>query len=97
VAGGAEQYIPRVALKGAVVLQFKASESLPAHEVLGKLERAVLHQLAIEAAVGGVVDVLEEDAIHGRLYGGTRPAGVDVKHILRLSHHSHDDPGRNGQ
>ena len=33
----------------------------PAHERIGELERAVLHSLGIDAAVGGEVDVLEED------------------------------------
>ena len=33
----------------------------PAHERIGELERAVLHSLGIDAAVGREVDVLEED------------------------------------
>ena len=34
----------------------------PAHQRIGKLERAVLHSLGVNPAVGGEVDVLEEDA-----------------------------------
>ncbi|HVU98191.1 MAG TPA: hypothetical protein VHE34_23370 [Puia sp.] len=44
----------------------------PAHQRTGELEGPVLDQLGVEAAVGGHIDVLEEDAPHRGLNGGNR-------------------------
>ncbi len=60
-----------------VTLGVGAGRLLPAHERFRELERAVLDLLRIEAAVGGEVDVLEEDAVHGR---GDRHARLIGRH-----------------
>jgi hypothetical protein len=39
--------------------------------VLWKLERAILDEFTIKAAVSGKVDVFEKNTIHSRLYGGS--------------------------
>ena len=75
---GGENNIVGTTLEGAVVTDVDTAKGLPAHQMLGKLERAVLDQLAIESTVGSIVDVLKEDAIHRRLYGCTKLPGVDV-------------------
>ena len=82
MVGCAEHDIEGTALEGAVALQLDTAEGLPAHQVLGKLEGAVLDKLAVESAVGGEVDVLEEDAIHGWLDSCSQLLGVDIHHIL---------------
>jgi hypothetical protein len=41
------------------------------------LERAVLHELGVEPAVGAVVDVLEEHAVQRRADGMTGFVGID--------------------
>ena len=65
-----------ITLKESVVLNVDLSVSAPAHQVLGKLERAVLNHFSIQATIGGIVDVFEEDTIHRRLYGRTQFLGV---------------------
>ena len=60
----AQHHIVRTTLKGAIVLHLYRAKALPTHQVLGEFERAVLHQLAIQATISGIVDVLEEDTIH---------------------------------
>ena len=71
-----------VAVEGAVVLDFDFAKGHPSHEgVGGELEGAVLDEFAIESSVGGIVDVLEEDAIHGLLNGRTEFLGVDVEDV----------------
>ena len=71
----------RIALEGAIVLHLKVSEGAPAHQVLGELERAVLHHLCIKTTVGSVVDILKEDTVHRRLYGCPEFLGVYVKDV----------------
>ena len=51
----------------------------------GELERAVLDELRIKSSVGSVVDVLEEDAIHGLLYGAAKLVGLYVYRDVVLS------------
>ena len=65
VARVAQLYVVRTACKGTIVLYVDAAKGLPPHQVLWKLERAVLYQFAIQSAVSGKVDVLEKNAIHG--------------------------------
>ncbi len=45
-------------------LRVGAGRLLPRHQRVGKLERAVLHALGIQPAIGREVDVLEEHADH---------------------------------
>ena len=68
-----------IALEGTIVLYVELTKCTPAHQVLGELEGAVLHHLSIESAVGSVVDILEEDTVHRRLYGSAQFLCVDVK------------------
>ena len=67
VPRGRQAHIMGVALERAVVLQRHVAKRLPAHEMLGKLERAVFHQLGIQASVGRIIDVFKEMPVHGRL------------------------------
>lgn len=55
---------------GFVIVYGNLAEGIPAHEMLWKLEVAVLHHLSIQAAVGTEVDILKKDAVHCRLYIG---------------------------
>ena len=49
----------------------------PAHQGIGKLERAVLDQLGVKPAVGAKVDVLEENPPH---------RGIDLRaRLVRLN------------
>jgi hypothetical protein len=50
---------------------------VPAHERIGELEGAILDPLGIQAAVGPVVDVFEEDPPHRRADRQPRLAGMD--------------------
>ena len=70
-----------IALEGTVVFHLEVSEGAPTHQVLGKLKRAVLHHLCIEATIGSVVDILKEDAVHRRLYGSPEFLGVNVEDV----------------
>ena len=76
-----ETYVVGIALEGAVIAYLELTEGAPAHEALGEFERAVLHHLGIEAAIGSVVDILEEDAVHRRLYGSPKFLGVHVEDV----------------
>ena len=76
-----EAYVVGTALEGSVVANLELTEGAPAHEALGELERAVLHHLGIESAVGSIVDILEEDAVHRRLYGSPKFTGVHVEDV----------------
>ena len=82
VVRGTQHHIVRTTLKGTVTHHIDTSEGLPAHQVLGKFKRAVLNEFAIESAVGSVVDVFKEDAIHRRLNGCSQFLGVDVHDVL---------------
>ena len=64
VAGVAEHDVVGAALEGTVVFKLYVAEDAPAHVVLGKLKGAVLHQLAVESAVGSKVDVFEKQTVH---------------------------------
>ena len=78
-----EAYIVRIALeRSSFVLHVEVSEGAPTHQVLGELERAVLHHLGIESAIGSVVDILKKDTIHRRLYGCPEFLGVDVQYVV---------------
>ena len=82
VVRGTQHHIVRTTLKGTVTHHIDTSEGLPAHQVLGKFKRAVLNEFAIESAVGSVVDVFKENAIHRRLNGCSQFLGVDVHDVL---------------
>ena len=69
--------IMRIALEWAVVAHFDLAKGLPAHQGLRKFERTVLDHLGIETTIGGIVDVLEEDAIHGVLDFSSWLIGLD--------------------
>ena len=78
VASRGEAGVVRVALERAVGLDLDLAEGVPPHKVIGsELEGAVLEELAVEAAVGREVDVLEEDAPLRGLNHGTGLLGVD--------------------
>ena len=87
MTGVGKAYVVGIALERSVVANLKLTVGAPAHQVLGELKRAVLHHFGIQTAVGSVVDVLEEDAIHRRLNGGTELFGVHFHHVC-LSRHS---------
>ena len=70
-----------IALEGAIVLHVEVAEGAPAHQVLGEFKRAVLHHLGIEATIGCVVDILEEDTVHRGLYGCPKFLGVHVEDV----------------
>ena len=78
----AEAHVVGIVLEGTVVLQLEVAIGAPAHQRLVELERAVLHHLGIEATVGSVVDILEEDAVHRRLYGGPKFLCVHVEDVI---------------
>ena len=83
MSGRGEDHIVRIALEGGIFLaDGNASEGLPPHQRLRKLERAVLYKLGIETAVGSEVDVFEEDAVHRGLNGSARFIRID--NILML-------------
>ena len=81
MAGIVEHHVMRTTLEGSVVLHFKLAESLPAHKSIRKFERAVLHQLAVQSAVSSIIDVFEEDAVHGRLHRRPHLLGVHVESV----------------
>ena len=81
VTGIAEADVVGVLVKGTIVAQLKVAIGSPAHQVLRKLERTVFHHLGIETAVGSVVDVFKEDAVHRRLYGSPQFLGVHVENV----------------
>ena len=63
----------RATLKRTVITNLHIAESSPTHKRVVKLKRAVLYKLRIESAVGSVVYILKEQAVHGLLH---RNAGV---------------------
>lgn len=72
MAGAGEDGIVRVAREGGLsVGDGNVAERRPAHQRLWELEGTVCDEVGVEAAVGAVVDVLEENAVHRRLDGGT--------------------------
>ena len=77
----AECDIVRTAFEWSVVLQLYVAEDLPTHKTLGEFKRTVLDQFSIQTAVGGIVDVLKEESIHGVLNWGSHLLGVDVHDI----------------
>ncbi len=86
VAAGARRQPQVVRVRGGrrpigpdreLALRIGRGRLLPAHERLRELEGPVLDPLRIEAAVGGEVDVLEEDAVHRRGDRRARLVGRD--------------------
>ena len=82
-----EPDIVRVALKWTVVADFHLAETLPSLQGVRELERTVLDQLRIEAAVRCEIDVFEENAVHGRLDVGSGLREIDFK-FSRHGRHS---------
>ena len=72
--------VVRAAFKGAVVFHVDVAKGCPSCQALFELERAVYQHFAVKAAVGTIIDVLKENAIHCLLYGGAVFARVDVHH-----------------
>ena len=70
-----------IALEGTVVLHVEVTKGAPAHQVLGEFKRAVLDHLGIEATIGRIVDILEEDTVHRGLYGRPEFLGVHVEDV----------------
>ena len=95
MATAAQTDIVGVALEWAVVAQLDITEHLPTHIVVGtELERAVFHQLGIDATIGRIVDILEEKTPHRGLDLGPHTLGIDRDYPLRLlrllrSRHKH--------
>ena len=73
--------VVRVALEWTIVHQNHLARDIPSGECVGKLERAVLDELGIKATVGGIVDVLEKDSVHRRLYGRPKFLSVHVENV----------------
>ena len=80
VSRGCQAYIMRVFVEWTIILQGHLAGDVPTGIVVGELERAVLHQLAIQTAIGSIVDVLEKDAVHG---GGDRTSHLGGVHVKR--------------
>ena len=55
----------RILVEGTIILQGHIAGDVPACKVVGELEGAVHHQFAIQTTIGGIVDILEEDTVHG--------------------------------
>ena len=90
-----EAHIVRAALERAVVPDFHLTEGFPALErVVRELEGTVLHELGVQAAVGRVVDVLEEDAVHRGLDGRADLLEVDVHAVDLREGDRSDKEGR---
>ena len=88
MAGVLQAYVVGIALEGAVFPHFHLAEGFPALEgIAGELEGAVFHQLCVQAAVGRVIDVFEEDAVHCVLDGRTGLFEVDVQGVCLLCLH----------
>ena len=84
-----EAYVVGVTVEGTVVTHLKLAIGAPTHQMLGELKRTVLHHFSIQTAIGGVVDVFKEDAIHRRLDRCTDLFGVHFHH-MGLSRQSED-------
>ena len=68
---------------GGGELSTRSSEGCPMNRTLMVvLERTVLDKLGIEAAIAGMVDLLEEDTIETRTDGGTHVLGIDIDYGL---------------
>ena len=63
---------------GIVILYIDTTEGLPSHQMLWKFERAVFDEFTIESTIGGIVDILKEDTIHGRLNRCSESLCIDI-------------------
>jgi len=81
MAGPDQPQIMGVAIERSVVHELEASGRLPALQMIRKFERAVLYQLRIETAVGGEIDIFDEDAVHGRLDFGAGPVDTEMHDV----------------
>ena len=79
MSGGGETHVIWITLEWTVFKNVDIAESGPSEKSLRKVEGAVLDFLRIQAAVGAIVDILEEEAVHCRAYGHTLSIGLDVK------------------
>ena len=88
VAGVLQANVVGVSFEGTIGLYFHFAEGFPALEgIAGELEGAVFHQLCVQAAIGRVIDVFEEDAVHGALDGRTGLFEADVQGVCLLCLH----------
>jgi len=60
-------HIMGIPLKRSVIPEFNLAKGTPPRKTLWKFEGAVFHQLRIKPTIGGIVDVLEEQPVHGGL------------------------------
>ena len=87
VSRRSQPHIVRILVERAIILQRHLARDVPTSKVVRELKRAVLHQFAIQTAISGIVDVLEEDAIHRRWDRSAHLGCVDV-HRVRLRRHA---------
>ena len=66
----------------AFILDLDSAERRPTGQSVRKFERPVLYHLGIESSIRRIVDVFEEDAIHGGLYPGTGLVGLQHNGIV---------------
>ena len=98
MAGIDEADIMRAALEGTVIPDFHRAEGFPALErVVRELEGTVFHELGVQAAVGRVVDILEEDAVHRGLDGRSDLLEVDVHAVDLGGNGEAHQKGRSGE
>ncbi len=76
-----QRHVVRTTLKRSVVFQLYVTESLPAHETLRELKRAVFHQLSVKPAVGSIVDVFKKHAVHGVLHHCSHLFRIHIHHV----------------
>ena len=79
-----ETHIVRVTVKRTTLIQhLEFSERNPSHKRIRKLKGAILYHLGIETAVGSVIYVFKEDAVHSALDRSTYLLGL-YDHLIAL-------------
>ena len=84
----------RIAFERAIVPELEPSGRAPSLQMVGELERAVLHKLCVKSAVRGEVDVFYEDTVHGRLDRCQGSVHTELHNIGSLGIRRYDGHGR---
>ena len=91
MAGITYAHIVRAALKRAVITHLHIPECGPPHKRVVKLKGTVLDKLGIQSAVGSIVYILKEQAVHGLLNRNLTGPGINLKRRLGLHQYRYAD------
>ena len=82
--------IVRITFKRTVMHQFHITEGNPTHKILWEFKGTVLYHFCIKATICSIVDIFEEETVHGRFDLSSNLIGLHyhLVCVLRIQRHT---------